>query len=232
MKHIQKWSALLMAVTLLFTLAAPAALATESTVTIKTAEDLAELSRNCTLVEKLIDQDTAAQQKVLGRIGELDKQKEAIAAQLAVAENRKTTEEKQEKAKENLALETQRLKRLETEKNEAAAHQPEVQKAVEAIAKLEAQLPEYAEMQKKQTERTGLQKALEEFAQKIKTEAETEEKLARNIAEFKDEQASLQNAGAAQAAQKAEKDRLAEQQKDLEALKKNGTAKNRRTRNP
>ena len=49
MKHIQKWSALLMAVTLLFTLAAPAALATESTVTIKTAEDLAELSRNCTL---------------------------------------------------------------------------------------------------------------------------------------------------------------------------------------
>ena len=172
------------------------------------------------LVEKLIDQDTAAQQKVLGRIGELDKQKEAIAAQLAVAEKRKTAEEDQKKAKENLALEIQRLKRLETEKNEAAAHQPEVQKAVEAIAKLEAQLPEYAEMQKKQTERTGLQKALEEFAQKIKTEAETEEKLARNIAEFKDEQASLQNAGAAQAAQKAEKDRLAEQQKDLEALKK------------
>ena len=49
MKCIQKWSALLMAVTLLFTLAAPAALAAESTVTIKTAEDLAELSRNCTL---------------------------------------------------------------------------------------------------------------------------------------------------------------------------------------
>lgn len=172
------------------------------------------------LVEKLIKQDAAAQQKALERIGELDKQKQKIAAQLAVAENRKTTEEKQEKAKENLALETQRLKRLETEKNEAAAHQPEVQKAVEAIAKLEAQLPEYAEMQKKQTERIGLQKALEELAQKIKTEAETEEKLARSIAEFKDEQASLQNAGAAQAAQKAEKDRLAEQQKDLEALKK------------
>ena len=36
MKRIQKWSALLMAVTLLFTLAAPAALAAESTVTIKT----------------------------------------------------------------------------------------------------------------------------------------------------------------------------------------------------
>ena len=172
------------------------------------------------LVEKLIDQDTAEQQKALERIGKLDKQKQKIAAQLAVADNRKTTEEKKEKAKENLALETQRLKRLETEKNKAAAHQPEVQKAVEAIAKLEAQLPEYAEMQKKQTERTGLQKALEELAQKIKTEAETEEKLARNIAEFKAEQASLQNAGAAQAAQKAEKDRLAEQQKDLEALKK------------
>ena len=172
------------------------------------------------LVEKLIDQDAAGQQKALERIGELDKQKQKIAAQLAVAENRKTAEEDQKKAKENIDRETQRLKRLETEKNEAAAHQPEVQKAVEAIAKLEAQLPEYAEMQKKQTERTGLQKALEEFAQKIKTEAETEEKLARNIAEFKDEQASLQNAGAAQAAQKAEKDRLAEQQKDLEALKK------------
>lgn len=171
------------------------------------------------LVEKLIKQDNAALQKVLGQIGKLDKQKEAIAAQLAVAENRKTTEEKQEKAKENLARETQRQKTLETEKNEAAAHQPEVQKAVEAIAKLEAQLPEYAEMQKKQTERTGLQKALEEVAQKIKTEAETEEKLARNIAEFKAEQASLQNAGAAQAAQKAEKARLAEQKKDLEALK-------------
>ena len=172
------------------------------------------------LVEKLIDQDAAAQQKVLGQIGKLDKQKEAIAAQLAVAKNRKTTEEKQEKAKENLARETQRLKRLETEKNEAAAHQHEVQKAVEAIAKLEAQLPEYAEMQNKQTERTGLQKALEEVAQKIKTEEEAAEKLARNIAEFKAEQASLQNAGAAQAAQKAEKDRLAEQQKDLDALKK------------
>lgn len=49
MKRIQKWSALLMAVTLLFTLTAPAALAAESTITIKTAEDLAELSRNCTL---------------------------------------------------------------------------------------------------------------------------------------------------------------------------------------
>ena len=172
------------------------------------------------LVEKLIDQDAAAQQKVLERIGELDKQKEAIAAQLAVAEKRKTAEEDQKKAKENIDRETQRLKTLETEKNKAAAYQPEVQKAVEAIAKLKAQLPEYAEMQKKQTERTGLQKALEELAQKIKTEAETEEKLARSIAEFKAEQASLQNAGAAQAAQKAEKDRLAEQQKDLEALKK------------
>ena len=171
------------------------------------------------LVEKLIEQDTAEQQKVLERIGELDKQKQKIAAQLAVAENRKTTEEKKEKAKENHDRETQWLKRLETEKNEAEAHQPEVQKAVEAIAKLEAQLPEYAEMQKKQTERTGLQKALEELAQKIKTEAETAEKLARNIADLKAEQASLQNAGAAQAAQKAEKDRLAEQQKNLEALK-------------
>ena len=172
------------------------------------------------LVEKLIKQDEAAQQKVLGQIEKLDKQKEAIAAQLAVAENRKTTEEKQEKAKENLARETQRLKTLETEKNEAAAHQPKVQKAVEAIAKLEAQLPEYAEMQKKQTERTGLQKALEELAQKIQTEEEAAKKLARSIAEFKAEQASLQNAGAAQAEQKAEKDRLAEQQNDLEALKK------------
>ena len=172
------------------------------------------------LVEKLIDQDAAARQKVLERIGKLDKQKQKIAAQLAVAYNRKTTEEKQEKAKENHDRETQRLKRLETEKNKAAAHQPEVQKAVEAIAKLEAQLPEYAEMQKKQTERTGLQKALGELAQKIKTEAETEKKLARSIADLRAEQASLQNAGAAQAAQKAEKDRLAEQQKDLEALKK------------
>lgn len=172
------------------------------------------------LVEKLIDQDAAARQKVLERIGKLDKQKQKIAAQLAVAYNRKTTEEKQEKAKENHDRETQRLKRLETEKNKAAAHQPEVQKAVEAIAKLEAQLPEYAEMQKKQTERTGLQKALEELAQKIKTEAETEKKLARSIADLRAEQASLQNAGAAQAAQKAEKNRLAEQQKDLEGLKK------------
>ena len=172
------------------------------------------------LVEKLIKQDTAEQQKVLGQIGKLDKQKEAIAAQLAVAENRKTTEEKQEKAKENLARETQRQKTLETEKNEAAAHQPEVQKAVEAIAKLEAQLPEYAEMQKKQTERTGQQKDLKELAQKIKTESETEKKLALSIKDLKVEQASLQNAGAAQAAQKAEKNRLAEQQKDLEALKK------------
>ena len=172
------------------------------------------------LVEKLIEQDDAALQKVLGQIGKLDKQKEAIAAQLAVAEKRKTTEDEQEKAKEKLALETQRLKRLETEKNKAAARQPEVQKAVEAIAKLEAQLPEYAEMQKKQTERTGLQKDLKESAQKIKTESETEKKLARNIAEFKAEQASLQNAGAAQAAQKAEKDRLAEQQKELNELKK------------
>ena len=172
------------------------------------------------LVEKLIEQDEAAWKKASGQIDDLDKRNKSIAAQLAVAENRKTTEEKQEKAKENLALETQRLKTLETEKKEAAAHQPEVQKAVEAIAKLEAQLPEYAEMQKKQTERTGLQKALEELAQKIQTEEEAAEQLARSIAEFKAEQASLQNAGAAQAAQKAEKDRLAEQQKDLEALKK------------
>lgn len=172
------------------------------------------------LMEKLIKQDNAALQKVLGEIEKLDKQKQKIAAQLAVAENRKTTEEKQEKAKENLARETQRQKTLETEKNEAAAHQPEVQKAVEAIAKLEAQLPEYAEMQKKQTERTGLQKALEELAQKIKTEEAAAEKLAQSIKDLKAEQALLQNAGAAQAAQKAEKDRLAEQQKDLEALKK------------
>ena len=172
------------------------------------------------LVEKLIDQDAAEQQKALERIGELDKQKQKIAAQLAVAENRKTTEEKKEKAKENLAQETQRLKTLETEKNKAAEHQPEVQKAVEAIAKLEAQLPEYAEMQKKQTERTDLQKDLKEVAQKIKTEEEAAGELARSIADLKAEQASLQNAGAAQAAQKAEKDRLAEQQKDLDALKK------------
>ena len=172
------------------------------------------------LVEKLIEQDEAAWKKASGQIDDLEKRNKAIAAQLAVAEKRKTTEEEQEKAKENLARETQRLKTLETEKNKAAAHQPDVQKAVEAIAKLEAQLPEYAEMQKKQTERTGLQKDLKEVAQKIKTEEEAEQKLARSIAEFKAEQASLQNAGAAQAAQRAEKERLAEQQKDLNALKK------------
>ena len=65
MKHIQKRSALLMAVTLLFTLAAPAALAAESTVTIKTAEDLAELSRNCTL-------DTWSQEKTVILENDLD----------------------------------------------------------------------------------------------------------------------------------------------------------------
>ena len=65
MKRIQKWSALLMAVTLLFTLAAPAALAAESTVTIKTAEDLAELSRNCTL-------DTWSQEKTVILENDLD----------------------------------------------------------------------------------------------------------------------------------------------------------------
>ena len=172
------------------------------------------------LVEKLIKQDDAAWKKASGQIDDLDKRNKSIAAQLAVAEKRKTTEEDQEKANENLAWETQRLKTLETEKNKAAAHQPDVQKAVEAIAKLEAQQPEYAEMQKKQTERTGLQKDLKEVAQKIKTEAETEKKLAQSITELKAEQASLQNAGAAQAEQKAEKDRLAEQQKELNALKK------------
>ena len=65
MKRIQKLSALLMAVTLLFTLAAPAALAAESTVTIKTAEDLAELSRNCTL-------DTWSQGKTVVLTGDID----------------------------------------------------------------------------------------------------------------------------------------------------------------
>lgn len=68
MKRIQKWSALLMAVTLLFTLAAPAALAAESTITIKTAGDLMELSRNCTL-------DTWSQGKTVILENDLDLQR-------------------------------------------------------------------------------------------------------------------------------------------------------------
>ena len=172
------------------------------------------------LVEKLLEQDNAALQKALGRVGKLDKQMQEIAAQLAVAGKRKTTEEEQKKATENLDRETRRLKTLETEKKEAAEHQPEVQMAVEAIAKLEAQLPEYAEMQNKQTDRAGLQKALEELAQKIKTEEEAEKKLTQSIAALQAEQASLQNAGASQATQKAEKARLEERQKDLGALQK------------
>ena len=49
MKHLQKTLALVWALILLFSLAAPAALAAESTVTIRTVEDLAALSKHCTL---------------------------------------------------------------------------------------------------------------------------------------------------------------------------------------
>ena len=49
MKRSTRWAGLMLAAALLFALAAPGVLAAESTVSIRTAEDLEQLARDCTL---------------------------------------------------------------------------------------------------------------------------------------------------------------------------------------
>ena len=49
MKRIKQWTSILLTAVLLLSLTAPAALAADSTVTVRTVDDLVELSRKCTL---------------------------------------------------------------------------------------------------------------------------------------------------------------------------------------
>ena len=173
----------------------------------------------CALLRTLIAQDERALDGIAGRLEEADKKIGAVQQLLAVAGDRRRTE--QERARNKAALDSMEpeLTRLREEAAVLAKSLPEADRLISEADQIEAELPSYDAMEL-------LLNGIRDTASRLKAAREEHERRERALqtmrekfAAMKQEFADLANAGENRARLQAEEDRLKKRVTDLTALR-------------
>ena len=172
------------------------------------------------LLDRLIDADENGSRAVAERADSLEKELKAITERLAIAEKQKKTLEELNAAKTALNDEQPILRSLTDAYEEKKEHEPEITAANTRIAALEAELPDYEELdrQKKLIEEhiAAARKAEERLADRERAI----EDLSGEAEQLRRESESLSSVGADEQRAKTELERREELLKTIAALQK------------
>ena len=184
------------------------------------------LAETLLVLQKLIEQDTAAEKALEQHKAALDKQLEKINADLGRLEACEKAEAAIEQNKIAFLAETQRHAALQQAYETQKAAAPEQEKLAREKAVLEAELPRYADVQEREKALAASQKTLakaeEEQAKKKEQSAWDKEALEKLRAERK----SLENAGETKQLLLARHEKANDRRTKLEALVKDLTNRN------
>ena len=165
------------------------------------------------LLNRLIEQDAAAELKLEGRKEAIDQELEKINGLLGKIEAQEKAKETITEKKGELSQEQQRHMELKAELEAQRSTVPETEQASDEKSKLEAELPRYDALE---TLRKEINKGKTDLSQKEKTSSEQTEEYesaGKALIALKDELKTLADAG-------VEKQRLSSQEEKLDARKK------------
>ena len=166
-----------------------------------TTEDVTEL------LDKLIVEDTKAQETMSAEIDKKEASVKELTAKVAKAEEQKKAEISLKKSEEKLIQVTGKLREAKAEMDSANEKKPQITELGEKIAALKNELPLYDELDAKKKNLEKIVKSIAADTKKLSAEKEKSEKLKAEIQTFKEE---LQTLG------KADEEKLkADHQKEL-----------------
>ena len=166
-----------------------------------TTEDVTEL------LDKLIVEDTKAQETMSAEIDKKEASVKELTAKVAKAEEQKKAEISLKKSEEKLIQVTGKLREAKAEMDSANEKKPQITELGEKIAALKNELPLYDELDAKKKNLEKIVKSIAADTKKLSAEKEKSEKLKAEIQTLKEE---LQTLG------KADEEKLkADHQKEL-----------------
>ncbi|MBR4858868.1 MAG: SMC family ATPase [Clostridia bacterium] len=155
-----------------------------------TVEDVVDL------ITKILENDKKSESVTAEKISKIEKELEVVAGVLSKAEDYAKAESELEKSElvytQKKASSEEIKKTLEAEKSK----KPERENISKQIAVIEAELPQYDEYEAKKSEAANLAKMLDESNKNIAGYLEAQKKIADDLAKMKEEQKTLENAGA------------------------------------
>lgn len=164
------------------------------------------------LLEALLREDEARQAELKGRFDALNREIVQLAARQQSAETRRETAKSLERKRAEEKAHVDKADTLRARLDEARATKPERERLEKAAVSIEAQLPDYDELERESTALTGAQSALETACAVRDTAQQSVGETATALEALRAERGTLENAS-------AEKERLLREKNDLTAEK-------------
>lgn len=164
------------------------------------------------LLDALLREDEALQAELKGRFDALHREIEQLAARQKSAETRRETEKSLERKRTEEKALGDKSDTLRARLDAARATKPQRERLERAAASIEAQLPDYDELERESTALTGEQSALETARTARDTAQQSVGDTADALEALRAERGTLENAS-------AEKERLLREKNDLTAEK-------------
>ena len=172
------------------------------------------------LISKILENDKKSESVTAEKISLIEKSLEEVTAVLAKAEEyskARSELEKSEKTYAELTVSFEEIKKiLEAEK----AKKPEQEKLSKQITVIEAEIPKYDELDAKKTEAQKLANQLQTCNKTLESYITAQKGIAEDIAKMKEENKTLENAGANREKLLREKEQAESRKASLENLVK------------
>ena len=146
------------------------------------------------LLEQLIKQDTYQQEVIEEAAKNNDDEIADNTSRIAAAEERKAAAETLIKAKSALAAAEPKLAELENQLNAKSLLEPEIDSLSKRIAEINAELPDYDELESKNDIASRLKTEIKNLESGVSAKAEEIESLTNRIGKLKAEQQTLKSA--------------------------------------
>lgn len=170
------------------------------------------------VLDLLINNDTELQTTNRNKISEIEKQIEAIAKILTEAETLKTAKESLEKSRAKLIELNESIKDLKEKLTAEEAKKPEIQKIIDAIAEIKAQINDYNLLDEKKTALNELDGKIEKDIVTLENQNKTKGELEEKIKAFEDELAGFKDVGADKVKLEVDKNTLGDKVKEISDL--------------
>ncbi|MBQ2903882.1 MAG: SMC family ATPase [Clostridia bacterium] len=148
------------------------------------------------LISKILENDKKSESVTSEKISEIEKTLEEVTAVLAKAEEYSKAQSELEKSKKTHAELTVSFEEIKKALEAEKAKKPEHEKLIKEISVIDAEIPKYDELEAKKSELQKLTKQLDESNKNLANYLDAEKKISEDIAKMKEEQKTLENAGA------------------------------------
>lgn len=172
-----------------------------------------------TLLETLIQEDAGAAAQYLAEIAEIEGKLEKITQLLTCAEQQKKQEASRDTAQSSLKQWEEKRAHCRENMETQQEKQSEIESLGRVIAALEAELPDYEELDEKERKKKKAALSLANLEEARQEKQEKQKELAETLESLLDEQKQLEHVGEEKAVLEGKKEKISRESGELKDLK-------------